>query len=299
MTLLVQALPGGVGAEVIGLDLERPLSVSVTEELNRAWLDHAIVLFRGIGTSPERQLALSRCFGELEIHPIENIRVEGHPELIWLSNKYSKPPVYYYDDVPTVSRIPWHTDLIYTTTPNRGALLRMVEKPATSGMTGWVDTARAYDGLSPEMKVRIDDLEARYEFILNVEDMRFGRPNVRRAEGLDEGEEKAFYPDFPDIAHPLVWTHPVSGRKSLCVAPLFVREIIGLEKAEGDALLAELVAHATSPEYSYWHDWAPNDMVLWDNWRTMHSTSGHPPEQSRLVHRTTIPGNHAFGRVLD
>ena len=89
MSLTIRALPGGIGAEVSGLDLDREIPQAQQEELNRAWLDAGILLFRGIGDSPEKQLALSRVFGELEVHPIENIRVEGYPELIWLSNRMS------------------------------------------------------------------------------------------------------------------------------------------------------------------------------------------------------------------
>jgi len=294
----ITPLPNGIGAEVSGLDLNHPISSADHQALNDAWLDKGILLFRAIGDTPEKQLALSRVFGQLEVHPIENIRVEGYPELIWLANKdRSTSPVYRYDGVPTVSRIPWHSDLVYTTTPNRGALLRMITMPERGGETGWIDTAAAYEALAPDVKQRIDGLEARFEFILDPQEIRFGRPNVER-DDTDKQIEAAFYPNFPPIAHPLVWVHPVSGKKALNVSTLHLREVIGLPAAEGDALLAELVAHTLQPRFSYVHRWAPNDMVLWDNWRTMHSATGHPPELKRLVHRTTIKGEHVFGRVL-
>ncbi|MEH6550719.1 MAG: TauD/TfdA family dioxygenase [Pseudomonadales bacterium] len=291
-------LANGIGAEVIELDLENPIAEADQQALQEAWLDKGILLFREIGDSPEKQLALSRVFGELEVHPIENIRLEGYPELIWLANKdRSTSPVYLYDGKPTVSRIPWHSDLVYTTTPNRGALLRMVNMPEQGGDTGWIDTAAAYEGLSDEIKQRIDGLEARFEFIIDPQEIRFGRPDVKRDE-TDKDTETAFYPDFPPIAHPLVWTHQVSGKKSLNVSTLHLREVIGMDREEGDALLHQLVAHTTQAQFSYDHHWQPNDMVLWDNWRTMHRAQGHPPELKRLVHRTTIKGEHSFGRVI-
>lgn len=299
MSITSKPLAGGVGLEIVGLDPTRPASQTERDELNRLWLEAGILLFRGIGTSPEVQLEISRCFGELDVHPIESIRVSGYPELIWLSNMGKQmAPVYYYDDQPTIGRIPWHTDLVYTTTPNRGALLRMLEMPAEGGETGWVDTAMAYDALSDEMKERIEGLEVLFEFVLNPEDMRFGKPeNMRCATNENETKQEIEYPDFPDIIHPLVWTHPISGRKALNISPLHLREVVGLPKAEGDAILDELVAHATKSEFYYVHKWEPNDMVLWDNLRTMHKAFGNPPEVNRLVHRTTIKNGIQLGRV--
>jgi len=301
MSLEIAALPGGIGAEVRGLDLSREVTQADREALNRAWLDAGILLFRGIGDSPEKQLMLSRVFGELEVHPIENIRVEGYPELIWLSNRKSSQtaPVYHYDGKATVGRIPWHTDLVYTTTPNRGALLRMLEMPAEGGETGWIDTAAAYDALPEATRARIENLKARFSFIADPREMLFGRPDVTRPDESTLEQEKAFYPDFPDTVHPLVWVHPVSGRKALCVSPLHLREVLGMEAAEGNALLEEMVAHATREEFSYVHRWEVNDMVLWDNLRTMHSAFGNPPEASRLVHRTTLKNEIAMGALMD
>jgi len=299
MTIEIKPLPNTIGVEVLGLDLSKDIDSDTADRLYTAWQSAGIMLFRSIGTTPERQLNLSRVFGELEVHPIENIRLEDYPELIWLANKdATSAPLYYYDDVPTVSRIPWHSDLVYTTTPNRGALLRMVDMPAQGGQTGWIDTAAAYEALDNETKKLIEDKEGLFQFILNPCDMRFGRMNVKRDDNSNKTNEANFYPDFPDIAHPLVWMHPETGKKSLAVSPLHLRSMVGNEDAEADALLNKLVDHATSGEFTYIHQWQPNDMVLWDNWRTMHCALGHPPELKRMVHRTTIKGSHAFGRVL-
>lgn len=301
MRFEINRLPGGIGAEVSGLDLDTSIPRSQQDAMNEAWLDAGILLFRGVGDSPEKQLALSRVFGELEVHPIENIRVEGYPELIWLSNRKSNQaaPVYYYDGVATVGRIPWHTDLVYTTTPNRGALLRMLEMPASGGETGWIDTAAAYDALPRDTRQRIEHLEAQFRFCADPREMRFGRPEVTRPDESNLANEKAFYPDFPDTVHPLVWRHPVSGRKALCVSPLHLCAVVDMDAAEGDALLSELVAHATSDRFSVVHRWQPNDMVLWDNLRSMHRAFGNPPDAARLVHRTTLKSDVTMGRLLD
>ena len=295
MSFETKPLDGGVGVEVIGLDLSQPIDESTRRGLYGVWLDAAIVLFRGIGTSTERQLALSRCFGELEVHPVESIRLEGNDEVIQLSNKGDvKLALYRFDGQPVAGRILWHTDLIYTTTPNRGALLRMVEKPEIGGETGWIDTAAAYDALSEEMKQRIEGLEARFDFVSDQTRMRFGKP--ASVEVVDSGT--LVFPDFPDVAHPLVWVHPESGRKSLAVSPVQLIDMVGMDRSQGDPLLEELVDHTTDGRFSYIHDWEEDDMILWDNWRTMHYAFGTPPGQTRVVHRTTIKGEHQTGRLL-
>lgn len=295
MGVEVVKLAGGVGAEITGLDLDKPVDQATTELLNEAWLQAGVLLFRDVGESPEKQIALSKCFGELEVHPIVDIRVEGYPELIWLSNVDKRTaPIYRYEGKRTVGRIPWHTDMVYTTSPGRGALLRMIKMPERGGETGWIDTAAVYDALPEATKQKIEGLEAKFEFILDPREMLFGRPEQVEL----ESEGDMVFPEFPDVVHPLVWEHPLSGRKALNVSTLHLRSIIDMPEEEGSALLTELVEHALNPEFRYVHDWNPNDMVLWDNWRTMHSAFGHAPELERLVHRTTISANHPFGRLL-
>jgi taurine dioxygenase len=288
-------LEGGIGAEVIGLDLDQPLEESTVQALNDVWLEAAIVLFRGIGTSNDRHLRLSRAFGELEVHPVESIRLPENDEIIQLAQKgESRQMTYYFDGQPVVGRIPFHTDLIYTTTPNRGAILRMVEKPAIGGQTGWIDTAAAYDALPASTQSRIDGLEARFDFVSDLEKMRFGRET--KIEIGDFGNVE--YPKFPDVAHPLVWTHPISGRKSLSLSTVHLIDMVSLGSEEGDSILHELVNHTLDGRFTYVHEWEVGDMVLWDNWRTMHKAFGSPPGYDRVVHRTTMKGEHQTGRLL-
>lgn len=298
MNFEIKPLNGNIGAEIIGLDLNKAITDATRQDLYDTWLDKGILLFRGIGTSPEKQLALSRCFGEHEVHPIEDIRVDDYPELIWLaSNGKRTAPVYYYDEVATVGRIPWHTDLVYTTTPNRGALLRMINLPAQGGETGWIDTAAVYDALPQATKERIEDLEVKFEFILDPAEMRFIGNQWQTIRKGSEGDIQ--FPEFPDVVHPLVWIHQESHRKALSISTLHLRQIIGLDQETGDALLEELVNLALQPQFRYIHQWQVNDMVLWDNWRTMHSALGHPPGHARLVHRTTLKSDHAYGRLAE
>lgn len=295
MKMQWKSLEGGVGAEVWGLDLDAPIDEETAEALKALWLDVGIVLFRGIGTSTERQLRLSRVFGELEVHPVESIRLAGNDEVINLSNKGDREQMlYYFDGEPIVGRIPWHTDLVYTPTPNRGAVLRMVEKPSVGGETGWIDTAAAYDALPEATKKKIEGLEGRFDFVVDLTKMRFGKPKNVELGSFGTIE----YPEFPDVAHPLVWIHPESGRKSLSLSTVHLIDMVGMDRAEGDPILHELVEHTLDGRFTYLHDWEVDDMVLWDNWRTMHTARGTPPDHDRVVHRTTIGSDRQIGRLL-
>ena len=289
-------LDGGVGLEVVGLDLSKPIDRENREALNEIWLQAGILLFRGIGTSTERQLALSRCFGKLDIHPVESIRLPGNDEVINLSNKgKQRQRVNYFDGKAIAGRIPWHTDLIYTAMPCRGALLRMVEKPSRDGETGWIDTHAAYEALSEKTKSRIDGLEARFNFVADLREMRFDRPAK-----LEVGDVGTIdYPEFRDVAHPIAWVHPVTGQKSLCLSTVHLIDIVGMERSEGDPILKELVEHTLDDRFRYVHEWELDDLMLWDNWRTMHYAFGTAPEQTRVMHRTTIAGSWQSGRLLE
>ena len=179
----------------------------------------------------------------------------------------------------------------------RGGLLRMVQKSAEGGETDWIDTAAAYDTLSAKMKRRIEDLEARFDFIVDLCDMRFGK--FEKLRHGDMGSVK--FPEIPPVIHRIVWTHPESGRKSLNLSPLHLREVVGMDRREGDEILEELVGHATAERFELEHDWEVGDMVLWDmvlwdNWRTMHRALGIPPHCQREVQRTTINSERVIGR---
>ena len=295
MDFSVTPLSGGVGVEVLGLDPDKHIPDESARALRDLWLDAGIVLFRGIGTSPEALLSISRCLGELEPHPIEHFRLQGYPDLILLSNEKSLTgPVYEFDGVPTYGRIPWHTDLAFTTTPNAGAVLRMVRNSEHGGQTGWIDTALAYDALDTATRERIEGLEARYIFCPDLSGMRFNKPGGT----LLQASMKDL-PSFPPVAHPLVWVHPETGRRILNISTLNIQCIEGLPAAESDALIETLVAHALQPRFQYVHAWQNNDVVAWDNHRTMHMAFGHPVSETRIVQRSTLRGTVKMGRVID
>ena len=288
-----KALPN-IGQEVLGLDLDGGIDKAARRQLLAIWREAGVVLFRGVGTAPERLLTLSRCFGELEPHPIEDIRMPGYPELILLTNKDGpRGPVYAFDGVPTYGRIPWHTDLAFREVPNAGALLNMVHKAEVGGSTAWLDTALAYRSLDDELKRRIDGLEARFEFCADLARMKFSNPGGARV-----GESKATFPDYPPLARPLVWNHPITGATILNLCPLNIQGIVGMDEAEGDALIRRLIDAVIQPQFIYEHNWREGDVILWDNYRMMHAAMGHPVDVLRIVQRATLRGHAVVGRSL-
>lgn len=294
MTLQTRPCSSGIGVEVSGLDIETEIPGQIARKLRELWLDAGLLVFREAGTSPEALLNLSRCFGELEPHPIAQFRLPGYEELILLSNENGLTgPVYDIDGVHTYGHIPWHTDLAFATTPNAGALLRMVKRSEHDGQTGWTDTALAWESLDEAMKSRIEGLEARYTFSPDLESMRFNKPR-----GSLVSATRKKLPSYPPVAHPLVWVHPETGRRILNVSTLNIQAVIGLSADESDELIRTLIDHCLQPQFQYIHSWKNNDIVVWDNRRTMHMAFGHPVDEIRTVQRSTIRGTTKMGREL-
>ncbi len=294
--LEILPLKGELGAIVCGLDMSAGLNKDTGEFLNQLWLDKGLILFRNCPVTPEQHIELSQNFGELEIHPLTALRVPGNDELIQLPPKGKLPaPACYYDDVVRSNRIHWHSDMMYTTYPTRGALLRVLEIPEEAGETGYIDTALAYDGLPKEMQDKIENLEAVHSFIEEGDGVLFGKhwKTFRR-----EGERSVKYETFPDVVHKIVSVHPKSGRKSLNLSPLNLRYVLGMDAADSEVLLRYLVDHCLQDEYRYVHHWQANDIILWDNLRTFHSAYGIVPGAKRLAQRTTLKNIGADGHLL-
>lgn len=286
MSIRLSPLSRALGVEIHGLDPKRlgPLEQAT---LRDALSEHAVLLVRDLDLSPEDHVALTRVFGEPDIHPIESIRLEGHPEIIVLSvdvRDSLEPRDSSADEV--VARIPWHSDLTYTALPSRGALLYARIVPPEGGETGYIDAAAVYDALPDGTKRRIEGLRA-------VHSLGSYQGQVERSVAGKAG--KAPPPAFEEVTHPLVHRHPESGRRVLNVSPAFTRSIEGLSEAESAVLLEELRAFATQDRFAYFHPWRPGDLVIWDNWRTMHTATGHKKKYARLMHRTTLRGGVALG----
>jgi taurine dioxygenase len=306
MALQVSPLDN-VGVEISGFDITRPIDEELAAELVSLWDEHGILLFRNQDVNPQNQIAFSRVFGELEMHPLKATTSDEYPELFMLVNDPEKEKFMTasYAGRDMAGKLDWHMDLHYTGKPNRGALLRGVVCATENGLTGFGDLAKAYDALDEETRVLLEKIEVTYAFSMQRRHMRYVD-----LEGYQPGPYSPTkpsdlnYPNFPEVAYPAVVTHPVTGRKVLEICEQFLERIVaphkaGLSNDEAVDLLQRLVEHTRKPEFHYFHQWQPGDMVLWDNWRAMHCATGTSPGIERVIHRTTIMGDTVLGRVVD
>jgi taurine dioxygenase len=288
-----------IGVEVVGLDVSRPIDEATKAQMYEQFLEHGVLLFRKICTTPEIHFAISRCFGDLEEHALKDLHVEGNKDLIAVSERgMAMGPSWWIKGKLTTGFLFWHQDLVYTPEICKGAILRMIECPEAGGETGWIDTTKVYDALPDSMKKRIESLEVRHCLRLTPEGVKFGLPSPMHQATQEEAPWKmAPFPKMPDTVHPLVSVHPETGRKSLAISPYSIISILGMSSQESDQLIAELVAHTLQPQFMYVHKWEPNDAVLWDNRRTLHQAFGYPAGQQRVAHRTTLDSKMKSGRL--
>ena len=305
--MALQAEPlANVGAEVIGFDIDQPITPDVEEQLKALFYEYGILLFRGQDISPQKQIEFSRIFGPLEMHPLAVSTSREYPELFLLENgvEQDKLQTAFYHGREIVGRLDWHMDLHYTGKPNHGAVLRAVIVAEEDGLTGFGDLEKACAALPAQTLALAEKIEVVYRFNMQRLHMRFVD-----TEGYQPGPfspkrpADMGFPDFSDSVYPAVVRHPVTGRKILEVVEQFLDRVIephkvGLNDAQADEFLHELIAHICKPEFHYFHDWRQGDMVLWDNWRAMHCTTGTRPGVRRLINRTTIAGDVTLGRQL-
>ncbi len=305
MSLTIRPLDN-VGVEVSGFDINQPVPEDLAEELRQVWLEHGIVLFRDQEISPQKQIEFSRIFGDLELHPLAATQSREYPELFELASDPEKEKymVATYNGEQLVSKLDWHMDLHYTGKPNHGAVLRAVVCASEGGLTGFGDLAKAYDALDEETRTLLEKLEVVYTFTMQRRNMRFvDTEGYEPSPYSPRTPAQMNFPNFPEIVYPAVVKHPVTGRKVLEIVELMLDRFhlpqrAGLCHDEAMDLLRSLVAHIRKPEFHYFHDWREGDMVLWDNWRAMHSTTGTRPGIERRIHRTTIKGDAVLGREL-
>ena len=275
------------------------------QALRDLWTRHGLLIFRGVSTIAF-QLELSRVFGPLEPHTVRELRDGEHPELYRLKYDPENDP-WLYDVGGEVlgGFTPWHFDLAFVPLSNRGAMLRSVRLPNAGGKTGFIDGIEAYDSLPDDLKARVDTIEIVYQMEFDHARNPFALRAARRPitllrenesiRSLRNRQEK----EYPPVVFPAVVRHPESGRRMLHISPLFARHILGMEGPEGDALLGRLIDHITDEALAYYHDWKNDELVLWDNFRTIHSAEGVPQGESREMHRTTISATQELGRYLE
>ncbi len=281
---VIRRFDAPVGAEVIGLDIARPINAADFARIHRAHLDHHVLVFRDQRITPDQHIDFSRRFGPLEIHVLHQFHLAGHPEILIVSNikKPDGEPLGLGD-----AGAYWHSDISYKPKPSLGSLLHAQELPSEGGDTLFADQHLAWEGLSPALQQRVLPLKAEHSYLAKYEELRAKnpwRPKLSQAQ-IDQ---------VAPAVQPVVRTHPETGRKALFVSEHFTTRIVGLPQDESDALLAELFAHSVKPEYVYRHRWAPHDLVFWDNRSLMHLAAGTPDHLRRKLYRTTVEGDAPF-----
>jgi taurine dioxygenase len=269
-----------LGAEVLGLDLSKPLDDATFAPIVDAHLDHHVLVFRDQRITPEQQIAFSRRFGPLQIHVLRQFQLAGHPEILVVSNiKENGEPIGLGD-----AGHYWHSDLSYKDKPSLGSMLHAQELPSEGGDTLFANMHRAYDTLPEPLKRAIEGRRAEHSYLAKYEELR------RRSPWRPPLTEKQLAEVLP-VEHPIVRTHPGNGRRALFVGEHFTTRIVEMPDDESRDLLDQLFAHSVRPEHIYRHRWQPHDMVFWDNRSVIHLAAGCPDHLRRRLNRTTIEGD--------
>jgi alpha-ketoglutarate-dependent taurine dioxygenase len=273
-TIAVRKLTPHIGAEIDGVDLARPLGNRQFQEVHDALMEHLVVFFRDQRLTHDEHKAFGRLFGELHIHPSSTHSPDGHPEILTIhADENSKH----------VAGEEWHSDVSCDVEPPMGSILYLTEVPPEGGDTLFASMYAAYDRLSPAIRRLVEGLTAIHDGE-PVYRGRFGHPDAR-------GKE------FPRAAHPVVRTHPVTGRKALFVNPNFTTRIAGLSRLESDALLQLLYRHCETPEFHCRFRWQPGSVAFWDNRSAQHHAMWDYFPQRRHGYRVTIRGDRPFYRA--
>lgn len=276
----VRPLAAALGAEVLGLDLSLPLNDADVARIYGAYLDHGLLIFRDQRITPEQHIDFSRRFGPLQIHVLKQYLLADHPEVFIISNIVENGEPIGLADAGKF----WHSDLSYVELPSLGAMLLAQELPEEGGDTLFASQQLAYETLPTELRQVIDGKRAAHSYTTRYADEVF--KGVRRPT-LTEAQLAEVKP----VVHPVVRTHPETGRKGLFVNENFTTHILDLPEDESKQVLAELYAHSIKPEFIYRHQWQPNDLLFWDNRALIHLATGCPSHLRRRMHRTTIQGD--------
>jgi taurine dioxygenase len=277
----VRRLTGALGAEITGVSLSGTLTNQQFDTIHQAFLDHSVLVFRNQHLEPDELVAFSRRFGSLEQHVLKQFAHPDNPDVFLISNVKEKgKPI----GAIRAGQY-WHSDCSYMANPTMASLLHSLDVPSYGGDTMFTSLAEAYDDLSEPMKAFLDDKMAVHDYT-NAWDVYFSKVADRPPLTAEERAR------VPPVEHPVIRTHPESGRKAIFVNPGFTRHIVGLAESESRAVLDFLFAHAQQPHYIYRHMWSKGDLVIWDNRSTWHlAIADYDMNERRHFHRTSIAGD--------
>lgn len=271
-SLTLTPLTPTIGAEVAGIDLAAPLDAPQAAALRQALLDWKVLFFRDQDIDTDQHLAFARRFGELEVHPFAPHK-PGYPEVLAIT----------HDRENRGRENVWHSDVTWRLEPSLGSVLRAVEVPPVGGDTLFADMYAAYEGLTDEVKARIEGATA-------IHDFAHFRVAMRKR-GKTEEEIEAFNAAYPMVEHPVVRTHPETGRRCLYVNRAFTQHIVGWDEDDSAGMLAHLYAQAAIPEYQCRFRWEAGSIAFWDNRASQHYAASDYWPAVRRMERVTIVGD--------
>jgi taurine dioxygenase len=269
--LATRPLSPALGAEIIGVDLSEPTSDDLFEKIQRCWHDNIVVLFRDQHLSEADQVRFAERFGTLALSHTRRYTT-ANPAVMLISN--------IRENGKQIGALPdgemqFHSDQCYQEKPAMASMLYAIEVPGTGGNTLFANAYKAYETLPDDIKRRLDGRKAMHAY-------DYDNASMKRGTTIQEG--------VPHFAHPLVRTHPATGRKALYVNRLMTIAIEGLPEAESDELLNVLFEHQENPAFVYEHVWRVDDLLMWDNRCALHARTDFSNDERRLMRRVTVLG---------
>jgi taurine dioxygenase len=300
-SITVKPLADGVafGARVAGVTQDVLQDEAVRKQLTDLFWDRGLIVFEDVEPTSRMHVAISNVFGPLKDHPVAEVPradQDTMPGVIDMRSEPNEAGVVSIEGKQLAQWLPWHFDHCYNNELNRAGVLRALDIPPEGGMTGFADCIALYNTVSPEIRSKIEGRNIVYTLDLAYCNMRYGKPKSFREIVPHPGHYKMtdLAKTLPRAIHPAVFTRE-TGEKVLHVSPWMAVGIEGEENPEGDALLAAACEEILAKVRPYFHRWKPTDMLIWDNWRVLHSVSGHDPKYSRRMQRTTIRGDYGLG----
>lgn len=268
------------GAEVLGLNCGDQIDTETLEVVRTALNEHSVLVFRDQNLTPEQHIHFSRLWGDIKGHILTQYLLPDYPEILVVSNKKDErgEPV----GIEDAGRY-WHTDVSYDAVPPMGSLLYGIEVPEEGGDTLFASQYLAYENMPQDLRDRVVSLKAHHRF--NYTQIQAEDGSTRKP--LTEKQQE----QLVGAVHPIVRTHPETGRKALYVNPGFTDSIIDMDEQEGRTLLDILFGYATDQSVVYRHKWQGRDLVFWDNRCLMHHATPYPADSVRHMNRTTVVGS--------
>ena len=281
MPLEIQDIPGPIGADVRGIDPDQPLGADEIRRIEEAFVRRLVLRFRAMPMTPQQLVKFSGQFGELQPHIAKKYRLPEAPEVVLMINQDEKGN---FDKVGAERGVGWHSDLAYDWSPAKGTFLHAVAIPDRGGNTSFLNAYLAWETMPEDLKRRVDGRLAAFR-------------NGGRL-GLNQGITPRPEDRLADVVHPVIRVHPESGRKSVYANPYHVICILGMPRAESDALLDELFAWCDQKQFQWQQEWQVGDTILWENRSAWHSGNlDYPLDQLRKFYRTTVRGTPTVDRA--